>query len=191
MAQQYAPPGQYAQPAPGQPQQPVYTTPPPPVHHISPAPVPQPSYAPHPAPQGGAAGPVEWSNSFWDCCSPSELCCMAYWCPCVVFGKNVHRLKEPSLATYSPVNLHCVGWCGLTYCGFFWVLQMLQRSDVRAKYNLAGSGLGDCCRPYCCPCCELMQEEKELILRTNSASQQAAGYQKPEGGMNYTPQPGH
>jgi hypothetical protein len=36
-----------------------------------------------------------------------------------------------------------------------------------------------------------MQEEKELILRTNSASQQAAGYQKPEGGMNYTPQPGH
>jgi hypothetical protein len=68
---------------------------------------------------------------------------------------------------------------------------MLQRSEVRGKYNLEGSGLGDCCRPYCCPCCELMQEEKELLLRTNSSAQPAHGYQKNEGGMTYGAHPGH
>jgi PLAC8 family len=67
---------------------------------------------------------------------------------------------------------------------------MLQRSEVRAKYNLAGSGLGDCARAYCCACCEIIQEDKELALRAKS-SPQAAGYQKPEGGMTYTPQPGN
>jgi hypothetical protein len=46
----------YGQPAPGQPQQ----------------------------PQGGAAGgpPVAWSNDFWDCFSPADLCCMT--CVCVL-----------------------------------------------------------------------------------------------------------
>jgi hypothetical protein len=71
---------------------------------------------------------------------------------------------------------------------------MLQRGELRAKYNLQGSTLGDCCRPFWCGCRELLQEEKELALLTETQrpppqqQQQQQGYQKVESGMNYAPQ---
>jgi hypothetical protein len=40
----------------------------------------------------------------------------------------------------------------------------MQRGEIRAKFNLKGSGFGDCCRSYWCPWHTLMQEEKELRL---------------------------
>jgi hypothetical protein len=39
---------------------------------------------------------------------------------------------------------------------------MLQRGDIRENLKLDGSVAGDCIRSYCCSCCVLMQEEKEM-----------------------------
>jgi len=56
---------------------------------------------------------------------------------------------------------------------------------MRQKYGIEGSSCGDFATACCCPCCELIQEEKESILRTtgiNPKTQQP--YQSP-GGMAY------
>lgn len=52
-----------------------------------------------------AGGNAPWSSSFWACFSPFGLCCQAYWCPCIVFGKTHHRLhKDRDLAGYKTLN---------------------------------------------------------------------------------------
>ncbi|KAI9761856.1 MAG: hypothetical protein M4579_000796 [Chaenotheca gracillima] len=133
-------------------------------------------------------GPVQdWHESFWDCCSPSSTCCMGYWCPCVLFGRTYDRLEDPTLANHSAFNMNCLGCCVIGSCGFGWVLQMMKRGDLRRKYNLDGSGLGDCIRPYCCPCCTIIQEEKEVVWRTKGAGANIPpqGYQAPTNAMTY------
>jgi Cys-rich protein (TIGR01571 family) len=117
-----------------------------------------------------------------------ELCCKTYWCPCFVFGKAHHRLRDPTLTNYSSFNSACVGYCVVLHFGFAWVPQMLQRAEIRAKYNLMGSGLGDCCRAYWCSWRELLQEEKELIHLTQPQQPPPPqqGYQNVES-MSYAP----
>ncbi|KAI9825683.1 MAG: hypothetical protein M1832_001027 [Thelocarpon impressellum] len=157
---------------------------------------PQPAYVDGTAPVVGPAagkGPVnDWQNGFWDCFSPSDICCMAYWCPCILFGKTQERIKDPSLANYDTFNPNCMVWGALCACGGWqFIYHMIKRGEMRAHYNLDGSGAGDCLRPYCCPCCTIMQEEKEALLRNQGgvgATTTAQGYQK-EGGMTYGGQP--
>ena len=89
-----------------------------------------------------------------------------------------------------------MGWAALGYCGCFWVLQMIKRGDMRERYNIDGSGAGDCCGAYCCPLCGLVQEEKEAIFRTTGAVQSVTastvqGYQKNDTSMQYGPQTSH
>lgn len=37
---------------------------------------------------------------------------------------------------------------------------------MREKYGIEGSTLGDFCGALCCACCQLVQEDKESIVRT-------------------------
>lgn len=68
----------------------------------------------------------------------------------------------------------------------------MQRSDVRTKYNLRGSGFGDFCSAYWCPACDMMQQEKEVRYREALLDGQRGSvahlqqYQA-EGGMAYPP----
>ena len=87
-----------------------------------------------------------------------------------------------ALCTFSA----CWGCCT---CGGCHLLQMMmKRGEMRAHYNLDGSGFGDFLRPCCCCWCSLVQEEKEALLRNDALAAQgqaaAQGYQK-EGGMVY------
>jgi hypothetical protein len=71
--------------------------------------------------------------------------------------------------------------------GLHWVLEALQRSQIRAKYNLKGSFLSDVARACCCVLCDLTQQEKEsqhheTALLTGGAPQQ---YKAQEAGMAY------
>jgi len=54
---------------------------------------------------------------------------------------------------------------------------MIKRGEMRERFGIEGSCLGDCVRSYCCPCCGLVQEEKEAQLRINAAAQ---AYQPPQ-----------
>lgn len=57
---------------------------------------------------------------------------------------------------------------------------MRQRNEIRYRYNLKGSGVGDFCRHMWCAQCSLCQEELEVRDRERqAASMYLAGYAKP------------
>ena len=55
---------------------------------------------------------------------------------------------------------------------------MMARADIRERFNLEGDPLTDCLSAYCCPCCGLMQAEKEVEARTQGLQAGTQGYMK-------------
>ncbi len=86
----------------------------------------------------------------------------------------------------------CISWYAAALCGLQWAFQMSNRQDIRARFNIDGSASGDCLRSYLCGCCELMQEEKEVLLRTQGldSTGPSSGY-KQQKGMVYGVQQPH
>mmetsp|Transcript_2785 Transcript_2785/g.9585 ORF Transcript_2785/g.9585 Transcript_2785/m.9585 type:complete len:188 (-) Transcript_2785:66-629(-) len=119
------------------------------------------------APQHGAALPVsgepaEWSTGLFACCDDCEVCCIGYFIPSILYGKN----KE-SIAGQGNFTPDC--------CAFFWIhlfcscaascLSYNSRTEVRKAYNLKEQPCGDCCVHFWCVKCALCQEARELKLR--------------------------
>lgn len=57
------------------------------------------------------------------CCSPFGLCCEGYWCPCIVFGRTTHRMRNNgNMQNYSCCNTDCTVLCALhAVGGWGWV----------------------------------------------------------------------
>jgi hypothetical protein len=69
----------------------------------------------------------------------------------------------------------------------------MQRAEIREKFNLEGSCMSDLARAYCCGCCDLMQQEKEVAERTPLVAAQGVkeAYQAPDGMAYPAPAPGN
>jgi Cys-rich protein (TIGR01571 family) len=143
--------------------------------------------------------------------------CLSWWCPCIIYGRTRHRIRSngdmngysccngsvsshstrhipPRLISFPrslllrPTNTpQCAAFCGLSCIGVPFVLPMINRGDMRAKYGLKGSELGDCGRAFCCGPCDLSQQDKEAEYRE---SEKMLSVQQPgaHAGMNYKPQ---
>ncbi|RHZ62292.1 PLAC8 family protein [Aspergillus thermomutatus] len=99
------------------------------------------------------------------------------WCaPCCLFGKTQSRLQDPALKEHSYVNGDCCLYALSGYCGLYWVLLMIKRGELRERFGIQGSAFEDCWQSYCCPCCTLVQNEKEVEARSNNLQ---VGYQAP------------
>ncbi|PKY08988.1 PLAC8-domain-containing protein [Aspergillus campestris IBT 28561] len=122
----------------------------------------------------------EWSNSFWDCCSPSGTCFEGFCCPCCLHGKTSSRLRDPALKNGKSMNGDCCIYLLTAYLGFHWVPLMFKRGELRERFGIQGSGCGDCASAYFCPCCSLMQHEKEVDDQSGRM-QAPGGYQAPPG----------
>lgn len=63
-------------------------------------------------------------------------------------------------------------------------MQTYKRGVMRDRLGIEGSSFGDFCSSYCCPCCGLVQENKEVKFR---AQYVAGGYEPymPPQGMQY------
>ena len=74
-------------------------------------------------------GSEEWSHEIFDCFQGEDSLCMfsatlafknkltplglkTCFCPCFTYGKTMHRIREPSMATYERVNNDCLMWVG-------------------------------------------------------------------------------
>ncbi|KAL4883567.1 PLAC8 family-domain-containing protein [Aspergillus karnatakaensis] len=148
-----------------------------------------------------------WSYSFWQFWTPVDTCLMAWCCPCILFGKTQARIADPSLANYSPINDNCLLWCGLSCFNASFLIQAKKRDDLRKKYGISethlervlgmpeggiqakhgieGSFVEDLAGAFCCRCCGLVQEEKEVLrAQGQGQGQQGEGYQKTRG-MQY------
>jgi len=84
---------------------------------------------------------------------------------------------------YSPVNATCLGFWASMCVGLHWVPMVMQRSDIRRKYNLQGDCITDLLMSCCCGCCSLIQQEKEVEFREKEMEGKE-GYAKPEA-MSY------
>jgi hypothetical protein len=60
------------------------------------------------------------------------------------------------------------------------IQRMTQRKEIREKHNLEGGCCGDCMKSCFCSCCELAQEENEVLMKQSKAQEQV-GYIKQQG----------
>ncbi|KAF2748507.1 PLAC8-domain-containing protein [Sporormia fimetaria CBS 119925] len=107
----------------------------------------------------------EWHNSCASCCLPFSTCLLSWFCPCMVYGRMRHRVKNGNLNEYSTFNPSCAAFCGLTCLGVGFILPMISRGDMRAKYALKGDACTDCLLACCCAPCDLTQQDKEAEHR--------------------------
>ncbi|KAF2178519.1 PLAC8-domain-containing protein [Zopfia rhizophila CBS 207.26] len=103
-----------------------------------------------------------WKHSLFECFSPPSLCLVTCCLPCVTFGKTHHRTrKNGNMEGYEPINTSCLLFYLSSCFGVHWALQAMQMQDIRERYNLEGSCVGDIFKACCCGCCALIQAEKE------------------------------
>ncbi|KAH8179313.1 PLAC8 family protein [Sarocladium implicatum] len=125
------------------------------------------------------AGNGQWSNGLMTC-TPIGDCCLGTWCPCILYGRTVHRERDPTLANYEKTNDeckrmgHCQCWTG---CGFIYVKR--QRTELREKYGIPGSTNNDCWATFCCLPCAQIQLDKEVELRESRVNKE--GYRRQDG----------
>ena len=149
------------------------------------------------AAKSAAKSQRQWKHGL---CDPSPVCCTALFCPCVVYGKTMYRLSRKTAKQDASDLLgyeSCNGSCSLMAlaCGFQWPLTMIQRMRVRKLYEIEG-GLGeDCFNSFCCYCCVLAQDEREIkereeedMRRFGGGTASGTAYASPLG-MAYAPPP--
>ncbi|KAF2020139.1 PLAC8-domain-containing protein [Aaosphaeria arxii CBS 175.79] len=108
----------------------------------------------------------EWHHKGSSCCSPFGTCMLSCCCPCITYGRAKYRVKnDGNMNGYSCCNMPCVGFTFLSCLGFSFILPMINRGDMRAKYHLQGNGCKDClCACFCTPC-DVTQQDKESEFR--------------------------
>ncbi|XP_030529204.1 protein PLANT CADMIUM RESISTANCE 2-like [Rhodamnia argentea] len=148
------------------PQKPGASAPPPPPADGIPV---QPDYygAPNnPQPAAGLhARPINnvpWSSGLFHCFEDLPTCCLSFWCPCVTFGRIAEIVDNGTVscavhgALYALINM-------LTGCGCCY--SCLYRTKMRQQYQLREDPCADCLVHFCCECCALTQEYRELERR--------------------------
>ncbi|KAF6839683.1 PLAC8 family protein [Colletotrichum musicola] len=123
----------------------------------------------------------EWDSSLMDCCSPCGTCVMAACLSCIVFGKTSERMNNPGQSSYSGLNSDCCIFTGLGFMGLSWIYIAIKRTGIREQFGIEGSQVGDWCTAIWCPCCAVLQQDKEVVSRTEYAPV-TDGY-KLQGGM--------
>ncbi|KJZ71547.1 hypothetical protein HIM_09085 [Hirsutella minnesotensis 3608] len=141
----------------------------------------------HPA-HAGQEHNEEWSSNLCNC-APCGTCLLSTFLPCVLLGRTVSRMRDPSMRSHDEMNSECLIFTGIqcfTGCG--WIYGMMKRGEVRDQYGIKGSDCNDCCVSYWCLCCAMIQMDNEVKKRTQGLVTQ--GYQSEKQGM-VMPSPSH
>ncbi|KAI0395849.1 PLAC8 family-domain-containing protein [Xylariaceae sp. FL0594] len=102
------------------------------------------------------------------------------------------RIRDPTGETADMMNSDCLIHGAITcFTGCGWIYAMIKRGEIRERYNIKGSGCGDCCVSFWCSCCALIQQDNEVKRRQEKAGPITQGYQ-PQPGMHMPePQPAY
>ncbi|KAA8912908.1 PLAC8 family-domain-containing protein [Sphaerosporella brunnea] len=117
-------------------------------------------------------GVQKYQHGMCDCMGDIPTCCLGYWCPCILYSRTYHRLKtapKSNIERHHSCNIHCGIFCLLAPVSF--VLTTLQRSRIRENYRIEGSVASDCVKAYCCSCCVLIQDDREVRHREDQRRQ--------------------
>lgn len=126
-----------------------------------------------------------WTTGIFGCAEDRESCLMGLFCPCVLFGRNVERLREDITWT-KPCMCHaicveggialaagtaivgCINPPFLVFESFlfgWWMCGIytgLFRQSLQKKYHLKNSPCDPCLVHCCMHSCALCQEHREM-----------------------------
>ncbi len=91
-----------------------------------------------------------WSHGYFGCLDDFRLCVCTFFFPCFTIGMNAAFFGDDACTTGCAYGLGCVA------------LGPVLRWRIRMKDNLAGNMVTDVLFHTCCPCCALMQDNKQL-----------------------------
>ncbi|RSL88804.1 hypothetical protein CEP51_001546 [Fusarium floridanum] len=138
--------------------------------------------------QGPNVQNQEWQSNLCNC-SPCDSCLLGTFCPCILLGKTADRMRDPTMQTADTCNSDCLIFTAIncvTGCG--WIYSMMKRGEIRDRFGIQGSGMGDCCVSYWCLCCALIQQDNEVKARL-SQGPITQGYQAQKEGMHMPTSP--
>ncbi|KAH9619271.1 hypothetical protein KSS87_004235 [Heliosperma pusillum] len=139
-----------------------------------------------------------WSSGIFGCTQDTESCWTGLFCPCVLFGRNIERLRDDTpwttpcichavcveggmaLAAATALtygidpNTTCLVWEGLFFtwwmCGIY---TGLARQKLQRKYHLKNSPCDPCLVHCCMHWCAVCQEHREMQTRLSDESAMA------------------
>ena len=80
----------------------------------------------------------------------------------------------------------CLVFFGSSFVALTGCMMAMQRQEVRERYRLQGSCLGDLAISCCCGCCSLVQQDKEVEHRQALLGGAVREQYQTEGGMEFT-----
>lgn len=99
----------------------------------------------------------QWTSGICECTNDVPICCVSLWCCCVQYGLNVEKLNNGgcfgACCIYSILDY--IGGCG-------WCVGYANRGALRNRLGIPGGSCEDCMLHFCCRCCALAQEGREL-----------------------------
>jgi len=132
-------------------------------------------------PFGGGTALERWGGSICGCGDNCGTCCVALFCPCVVYGQNMqamfgHRTSCAAqalfyLATWLiPAAVGCPGCCCFLTC------TSRKQIDEKLSSQSSGSTLPEndcnaCCCHFFCEACALAQEARAIRAWLNAGGQ--------------------
>ncbi|CAG8551183.1 4839_t:CDS:2 [Diversispora eburnea] len=105
-----------------------------------------------------AAPPQEWKFGLFDCFADPMLSLKTYCCSCITYGETKAKLHNDGSCFTQALIYFCVGVC-LVPC----IMGGLGRGEIRNARNIEGSNVGDFVTHWCCGCCALVQENREVF----------------------------
>eukprot|EP01089_Gocevia_fonbrunei_P020566 TRINITY_DN76_c0_g1_i2.p1 TRINITY_DN76_c0_g1~~TRINITY_DN76_c0_g1_i2.p1 ORF type:complete len:104 (-),score=9.38 TRINITY_DN76_c0_g1_i2:205-516(-) len=96
----------------------------------------------------------DWQEGLFGCFSDIESCLCSCFCPCVQIGKNIEAVDGDG----------CVLWA-ILYMFLPCIIGTVERGKVRQKYSIEGSVISDLFCSWCCGCCAMAQEAREIKAR--------------------------
>ncbi|XP_038051518.1 protein PLANT CADMIUM RESISTANCE 3-like [Patiria miniata] len=94
----------------------------------------------------------EWQQGLFGCFSNVGLCCITWFVPCYVHGKNAEAVGDDCLL------------CGLSIFVPFlnWYTLFVVRGKIREQRGIEGDQTNDILVTFCCTPCALVQEGAEM-----------------------------
>ncbi|KAH9311988.1 hypothetical protein KI387_027023, partial [Taxus chinensis] len=128
-----------------------------------------------------------WTTGICGCAEDPETCCLGLFCPCILYGRNVERLREGT-PWERPCTCHVIAVEGCMAVGlaaaivhgvdpnsailigegifFAWwmcgIYMGLSRRRLQEKYHLQNSPCDPCMVHCCMHWCALCQEHREM-----------------------------
>ncbi|KAI4896819.1 hypothetical protein NFI96_029277 [Prochilodus magdalenae] len=97
----------------------------------------------------------QWSTGICDCCDDMSVCCLGFWCPCILMCNTSERFGE----------CLCLPLLELFFGSLVPPVTYAMRSSIRERYRIQGSMCDDCCISTCCGTLVWCQIARELKQR--------------------------